>query len=686
MNIRRNNPFNITKAADLTDEQINNFWVDYATDGGFEGFVKPTSPVPMLIKGGKGSGKTHIMRYFSYPAQKERYKENTLNRLVDDGYVGLYVLLGGLNSLRFRGYGKDEEYWTRLFAYYMDLWLSQVVLGVLDDIMHNNEKMRDKESVICDEITSLLRPKPDVQAKTISDLIGVFKELQEEIDDVANNFAFDGAEDAIIRSSPGLLVFEIPKVISRHILELSKVQYLYLVDELENLLEYQQKYINTLVRHRMSPSSIKVGTRLHGIKTLKTLSAGETNKEGSEFEFFTIDTQLREKSRKKSYSEFSRSLCLKRVIEAGYNYTDKDKHLWDDFFQSYNKDHFLLEDTRFVVDKYAGAERPYFESLRKKLIHGLETKSVVGVSSEKDITQVIKNISFPDYPLVEKVCILLLYKAWSSKKLDLLNESLAIKEEAQIFINSPTLKGPVKTVMGHFKYDFLAQLLREGGQKQRYLGMEAFIDMSSALPRHLLIILKHVFQWAQFNGEEPFERGNKISIVSQQKGILEASDWFYRDARIIGEDAQVIINSIDRIATLLKSLRYTDKPSECSLSTFSVNHTQVTARSLKIIEQAENSLLLIKIGGGQRDRNSKRIDEKYQLNPMLCPRWDLPIARRGAIALSAEEANAIFDSDFSDQFEGLMKERVSRMMAPFIFRKMKRKSQSAQGELSIRHE
>ncbi|MCK4822074.1 hypothetical protein KA005_40300, partial [bacterium] len=65
----------------------------------------------------------------------------------------------------------------------------------------------------------------------------------------------------------------------------------------------------------------------------------------------------------------------------------------------------------------------------------------------------------------------------------------------------------------------------------------------------------------------------------------------------------------------------------------------------------------------------KRIDLKYQLNGMLTPRWDLAKARRGTISLSPDEVNAIFDSQYSDNFESLLKRRVDRMTAPFFGKK-----------------
>src|SRR5207248_73075 len=75
--------------------------------------------------------------------------------------------------------------------------------------------------------------------------------------------------------------------------------------------------------------------------------------------------------------------------------------------------------------------------------------------------------------------------------------------------------------------------------------------------------------------------------------------------------------------------------------------------------------LLIDVGD-QSDRNTERVDQKFQINRMLAPRWDLAIYQRGVLALSPDEVNAIFDVAYVGRFDSLMKVRIDRMTAPFF--------------------
>src|SRR5437870_13188279 len=123
------------------------------------------------------------------------------------------------------------------------------------------------------------------------------------------------------------------------------------------------------------------------------------------------------------------------------------------------------------------------------------------------------------------------------------------------------------------------------------MGIGTFIEMSRGLPRNLLVTLKHIFQWASFNGEIPF-RASPITRKSQQQGVLEAAQWFLRDAEVLGEQGGHVQTAIHRLANLFREIRFSDKPAECSLSTFSTNSAEVSEKARGVLELAENWSLL----------------------------------------------------------------------------------------------
>ncbi len=664
------NPFSVTRAADFTDEQILQYWVDLSYGDGFLDLIQPRLEMPMLILGGKGSGKTHIMRYLSFPLQKMRHSEDPAACVRDAGFIGIYMRCSGLNSTRFRGKRQSEDTWEDVFAYYMELWLSQMTIDICCEIISDSSDIKGSEIAIISDLKNLFdEPAVDFPSSLL-DFSQHLRGLQKELDVEVNNCAITGVLDITIRVSPGNLIFGIPKVLSTRFSQLKDILFVYLIDEFENLTESQQKLINTLIREKQNPCSFKIGARLYGVRTYSTFCADENNKEGSEYGQLLLDKTLRENDEK--YATFARRLVIRRLatrdILANPPETDEDAHEFlTRAFERDSTDGFAKDSTQFVIEKYSDRERPYFKKLKNVMQQGLKAKVTPGITSARDIDTIIDLLSCPKFPLLEKLNCFILYQQWSSRY-NLLKSAENIRIDCQTHLREENTGTKYYDKLLHWKYDLLAQLRRECRRKQQYAGFDTFIELSWGNPRHLLILLKHVMAWAVFKDEHPF--GEKpISVLAQAEGAKEAAEWFFRDARIKGRDGNLVQDAINRLGTLFRSIRYSHKPSECSLSTFSYERSSVSDETQRLIDLAEKWSLLVDVGG-QRDRNSERVDMKFQINRMLAPRWDISFSRRGTLAISGDDLNTIFDPAFVSEFDQKLKIRIDRMTAPFFGTKL----------------
>ena len=153
---RQGNPFEITKAVEFTDDQINRTWVDWPAPGGFAAFMKVESPMPRIVLGGKGSGRTHVMRHFSAPVQAIRGNEDPTEQAAEDGVLGIYVRCSGLNSSRFQGRGQTDAAWQSVFAQYADLWLAQAALEAFATITEKNPASAKVQRAISEELRELV--------------------------------------------------------------------------------------------------------------------------------------------------------------------------------------------------------------------------------------------------------------------------------------------------------------------------------------------------------------------------------------------------------------------------------------------------------------------------------------------------------------------------------------------------
>ncbi|HXE45143.1 MAG TPA: hypothetical protein VN635_08090 [Conexibacter sp.] len=657
------NPFTITKATDLSDDQIESLWVDFQTDGGFYALADPTSPMPRMLLSGKGGGRTHLMRYFSAKLQLRRAQAEGRS-VLDDGYVGVYTRLGGLNSGRFRGKGIGGEVWADVFAYALDLELAQRNLETAQTTFADVPALRERGGEIAASVAAVFDAYPGEPPRSIDELIDTIRGIRSELDLQVNNAAIQRKIKLLIRVTRGRLVFAVPQILVEAIAPQGAFTWLYLIDELENVTEEQQRYVQTLIREKEAPASLMLGSRLYGFRTRMTYSADEENKEGSEYTVFHPDETYVEQFSK--FRRFCAHLVAQRLLESGYQAEQSRRRGASDsaarrtalaaelprFFFEYQATRFGEAETRFVHD---GGPPRHLARLASQL-------SAANIP-ETEARAIVEALAFDGYPLVEQLNTFLFQQVWSRSGRDLEAAASRIGEQGRAFVAGGA-SGRHAAAFREWRSDLLAQLLFAYERKQRYLGFDTFVRMAAGLPRHLVLILRNVYRAAEFNGESPFN-DEPISEAAQRDGVIESANWFYDDAKPMGPIGEEVQEAVTRLADLFRALRLSDKPVEVGLTTFAVNASELTDAARETIRVATEWSMLIRWRKGRRDKNTRAVLDMYQLSPMLCPRWDLPLVRRGVTEFSGQEANAIFDPSCSGDFAAVHRARVARVTAPF---------------------
>ena len=565
------------------------------------------SPMARIIRGGKGSGRTHIMRYFSSQVQSLRGSHGPLQQMLQDGVVGIYVVCSGLNASRFNGRGQSDDTWKAIFPYYADLWLAQAALRAFSKVAEVNPPSLDAQRRINDEIGSSLIGSNIGTGKTLSELANSLFQMQSEVDRAVNNASLNPIEplNLTINSSPGTLVFGIPTALRRHYTPFQDIRFLYLIDEFENFDVAQQQYVHTLVREKVNGVSFMIGVRTYGLRTLSTLSAGEENRHGSEFEEIRPDLNYAIDDRKK-YADFCVQVVGRRLARCGLleeTSTEHIRDMLDNFFEV--PDRFFEE--RLVLEQPKGRERRYIRLLNRQL-DDLVKASNMSALSPQDSDLIIQAIQVPSRPLLEKVNALIIYRAWADgsdlveKAKEIIDERLPPDDSGIVPPNETQQK-----ILEHYATDLKDQLLRDFRRPPIYAGVKDFIEMSDGLPRNLLVLLKNVYRWSMFKGEDPF-RGGTISLVSQRMGVLEASNWFLSDAKPLGEEGVYVIDAIYRLGEMFRKLRFTDKPVECSAASFSARPYKLFPSNSRNCENRRGAVLT-RSRGKRTQTEEHRVDQ-----------------------------------------------------------------------------
>lgn len=650
------NPFDLQKASHYSIEEILGFWVDIA-QGGLVSVLEPTSITPMLLLGGKGSGKTHLMRYCSAPVQAARHG-SLIEAIRSERYVGIYVPAEALNTHKFAGKGLEEDAWAAAFGVYFENWLASNLLEVARDALgdaffdHKGDKFsRDLRNLF----------DIDVDLSSLSDTLNYLVGIRKKSDHIVNMSALTrNISDLDIPFSTGNLLFGLPDLIGEYFPELGKPLFVYLIDELENFTSDQQKLLNTLIRYRKGRATIKIGARLYGVRTFATLGSGEPIRPGSEFTQVVLDRFLRDHA--DEYRRFAVDLTLSRLKRSGVTSIQNEEQLLASF-EDFGRDSHWRAQSQEIVHRRDrdGRPRPYMVNLERKLQEaGLPKEAVV---------RVLSALEFREQPFLEKVSTFVFIRKWNGKDREAQDLAERISQDAAKFVEKGRAASPeYGQAISHFSSDLLAQMYREARRRLPYAGFDTLIELSQGIPRNLLGMLSHIYRRALFAGENPFG-GGKITIQSQTYGVIEGAKAFWNDAQ---PDADVteVRESVEGLALLFRSIRFSDAPSECDLCTFSVNLEKLTERSKQVIRTAENWSNLIRIEAGSKNKNTASLDAKFQFSPMLAPLWEISHHRRGNIELNPDIANAIFDPSRRDDLPHLVQSRVANMYAPRMWNRV----------------
>lgn len=638
-------PIRAVKSNDLTDQQIQDLWIPF---DGVEGdrrlsFYDPCNRMATMVLGGKGSGKTHMLRFYSFPVQGLRYQRGDVDwteEIARDGFVGIYTKAGGLNGSRFFGKGEGLEVWKIVFAYYLELWLGIEFLEVVTSMLSKVEDLRFHERDLVNGFLSCFDNPPELAEFSIAGLLANLKEVRKDIDRRVNDLVFGGPLRFRVRCSPGRAVFGFPQVVSAYCPSFRSIQFSYSIDEYENFLPYQQESVNTLLRERESPVTFRIGARTYGVKSRRTNSADEDIRAGSEYEELMLDQQLRENETK--FGQFAREMVVQRTSGFGGPRTVAEL------------------DQCFSINAASTDESQASRHLDK--LEG-ELSAILGRARPQSLLGLLRTLPSA---ILQKAAIYHLYQDVAKGNVDLVR---AIGRVEALVRDFPAgSDDPLRRIAGHYGGDFEAQLRRDGGTRTEERSLGDFLVMSEGLPRVFLTIMKNIFAWAEFEGHrEGNGKTEQISPEARRRGLEEASRWFFRDVPQSGKEGELLVAAIDRLATLFRVNRFADKPIESSLIQFSVPLNRISQEARDRINNAESRCLLIRREFGEKDRSaSNEIRAKYQLNRVICPIYELPIARRGTARLDGHIIEAVFGDADEDEFSRVRSKMRRRLNWPFL--------------------
>jgi len=261
---------------------------------------------PCVLEGGRGSGKTTVLRGLSYQGQFALHK-NEIARLDQSDYVGIYHKVDTNHVRAFTGGGLSDDDWSKYFVHYFNLIICRKILQFV--AWHREHSPGDER---------LGRQSCMLIARSIhlSDALVDLDLLIEALDYAM--FSFQARINNIADGDRTLLSMagDPIRITAEHTLALAQFKdkiFYFLLDEYENYTDYQQQAINTLIKHTSTELyTFKIGVRELGWRVKHTLNPDELLNDPADYELVNIERKLTEESH---FMEFAKTVCQQRIMQ-----------------------------------------------------------------------------------------------------------------------------------------------------------------------------------------------------------------------------------------------------------------------------------------------------------------------------------------------------------------------------------
>jgi hypothetical protein len=269
----------------------------------FDLFTKPSywpellSTRPCLLVGGRGTGKTTVLRGMSYEGQHH------INPDSYDSweYVGVYWRFDTSVVQAFKGAALPEALWTKIFGHYVNLVLCSLVL----DFASWAERTTGTPLLFNRRLLARCGRSLGVKVENLGGLQDDISDAIVDLEVFVNNAAGSPTPFLSILKSPVALLLDALGGADG----LSGRPVFFLLDEFENLVPYQQRVVNTLVKHSDAKLSYKIGMKETGHRERTTLNPNEQLIDPADYALIDIASRLTGGD----YEEFATKVCAGRL-------------------------------------------------------------------------------------------------------------------------------------------------------------------------------------------------------------------------------------------------------------------------------------------------------------------------------------------------------------------------------------
>jgi hypothetical protein len=582
------------------NESFGSYRAEWLKSQIFELFAEPfyfpalQDSRPCVVEGGRGTGKTTVLRGLSYQGQYAIHK-NDIDEFDKANFIGIYHRVNTNHVRAFTGGNLNEQEWERVFAHYFNLLICRDILifirwhsGLKSDdagLSSHACKLIGKAINItesCNDLTSLLE-RFDVAMYT----------FQSEI----NNIIDGELPKLSMAGDPIKIVTEYASALP----QFNDKIFFILLDEYENYENYQQKIINSLIKHSSDNYTFKIGVRELGWRVKHTLNPAESLYDPADYVLFNIEKKLTEND--SNFSEFAKNVCQQRIRKILAENNEEAIYEIDSALAG-----LTIEEEADLLEVNSTTYFKAFEALPK-----LVKKKV------KDLPNLFK--------------FFISYWAFVHNK-DILNQI------EDYILNSKEWNIRYE----NYKYEMLFKIRKgrgKSGIQKYYSGWNTYTKLANGNIRYLMELVYRAYEKHLINGES-------LSVpVSPKDQTLAAQDAGLKNLMELeglwknGAQLTKLLLGIGRIFQVLASSEGKSAPEK---NQFAIEKSGAVSTDFdELLRNAVMHLALIRTPGNKMDEHSTR-DYLYMIHPLYSAYFQFSHRKKRKINLNPDEIMGIINN------------------------------------------
>lgn len=626
-----------------TEEIGYDLWDEFAIPPFFDALKITEARKPSVIVGGRGCGKTSLLRYLCHESQFSPKRNEIQDK--DLEHIGVYWKIDTHFAKILSRRSLEDDTWNSAFEHLAVLSMAEEILKSLDTLANsvyrkfNHEDLDKLDFCILESFNEGI-PRG-------------FKDLKVYIRKEINRFLTWSSNIRTIQQPvllPKRFLLELVTEIKSQSRALSNTSYFVYIDEYENLLKDQQNLINTWLKHSETPLIFNLAMKPNSFENKKTVGREQLN-ETHDYRPHNLEKLYRAID----FELFAAEILFLRLWKEDKTYkvpiipeeicSNDEKCIRKRKSEEYRSQvlgavkRLFPTISREDVAKLVFEDDALLRQLKKILEHAITTKKIKGSNSSFLVN---------DFPEAGVVVPSLLHRQ--------IDESIILEEIRKLRHGE---KNKFQGSGGWIHNNIFGCLLLIYEPLGRicplYSGFEAFILMARTNLRHFLelgfkTLVNENIKISDHSADVC------LSTKSQSEAAKQASENFLREVKYSGNNGNQLYTFVLRIGSLfsLAQKRYSQSEPEQNHFVIKGDLDAETDSFLKELEKWSVIYInpITKQKGGRK--NPEVGGFEYVLSPIYAPFFHISYRKIRSISLDITDLKMLISGN-GEQFEVFLK-------------------------------